>query len=47
MALALAWLASFGAAARQFREAFGVRADAEPPERKVPWQARVVLIAMP
>jgi NADH:ubiquinone oxidoreductase subunit 2 (subunit N) len=43
IALAAAWLAAFSAAARQFREAFGVRVDAAPPPEPVPWQARVAM----
>ncbi len=43
VALGLAWVAAFATAARQLRESFGVTERSEPPEAKVPWQARAAL----
>ena len=43
LALAVAWLAAFGAAIRQLREAFGVVTPAAPPGRPVAWQPRAAM----
>jgi NADH:ubiquinone oxidoreductase subunit 2 (subunit N) len=43
LALAVAWLAAFGAAIRQLREAFGVVTPAAPPARSVAWQPRAAM----
>jgi NADH:ubiquinone oxidoreductase subunit 2 (subunit N) len=45
LAIAAAWVAAFGSAIRQFREAFGIAVESPIPPQPVPWQVRATLWA--